>query len=163
VLHNYYSCPFRLSLVVAARADDSNVRRLLKEGEIRQLANDYFRRVAVIAPENNYEGRLAKQILERYRLWKKLQPRLIMARDREQLINYLETGEAVAAIVLESTLNGHDSLRGFLRLDNKLQEYLQICGAVTAYSKKKEMAQAFMDLFDSRLCDIYKTRGIYQN
>ena len=158
-----YSCPFRMSLVVAARARNEDAAVKPFDGNLGRLRDECFRRVAINDPETTYEGRLAAEILKCRHLWKRLLSKLIMAGSTEHLLSYLETGEADAAIVLESSLQ---NLSGYVilgRLDRETAENLTLCGAVTVSSQHKESAHAFVDLLDSRLCEIYKIKGIYRH
>jgi molybdate transport system substrate-binding protein len=158
-----YSCPFRMSLVVAARAGDEDAAVKPFDGNLGRLRDECFRRVVINDPETTYEGRLAAEILKYRHLWKRLLPKLIMAGSTEHLLSYLKTGEADAAIVLESSLQ---NLSGYVildRLNRETAENLTLCGAVTVSSQHKESAQAFVDLLGSRLCEIYKVKGICQH
>ena len=47
------------------------------------------------------------------------------------------------------------------KLEKDIGNRLTVCGAVVATSKNASSAQAFLDLLDSRLCEIYKRAGIY--
>jgi molybdate transport system substrate-binding protein len=151
-----YSCPFRLSLVLVGRIDGPQTDK------IDNLKQDEFRRVVLVEPTSGFEGKMAAKVLNRRRLWDKLLKKMILARSTEHLHSYLSTGEADAAIMLESSLRGTDGLVVMQRLDEWLDDRLVICGAVTGHSKNKEVAQAFLDLLESSLCPIYKTGGIYQ-
>lgn len=152
-----YSCPFRLSLVLAGPADGPDLEKL------DQLKKEYIRRVVIVDPEAGYEGQLAEEILIKTGLWEKIQPKLIMARSASHLLTYLATGEADAAIMLESSMADGSKAVIHQRLDKPLAKYLLHCGAVTPGSKNKESARAFLDLLDSRLCEMYKLKGVYQN
>ncbi len=159
---DYVVCPFRLSMVVASRSDNKSLADVLREGDLRQLSRDSVRRIVINDPDNTYEGHLALKVLDHFHLISRLQPKLIVAQDRQQLLSFLETGEADAGIVLETTLNGRVGLSGYLNLNRNMDEYLNVCGAVAAHSRKKEPARAYLDLFDSRLCEIYRIVGVYQ-
>ncbi len=156
-----YSCPFRISLVIATRAGNEDAAVKPFDGNLGRLKDECFQRVVINDPETTYEGRLAAEILKCRHLWKGLLPKLIMAGSTEHLLSYLETAEADAAIVLESSLQ---NLSGYVildRLDRETAENLTLCAAVTVSSQHKESAQAFVDLLDSRLCEIYKVKGVY--
>lgn len=157
-----FVCPFRLSLVMAGKAGSKLLEALGESGRLQNLQDDNFRRVAINDPRQTYEGFLAAKVLDRFRLRTKLKSKLIIARDRQHLLNYLETGEADVAIMLEISLNEGEGLVAYMRLDEKLEQYVTVCGAVTVGSRRANEARAFLDLFESRLCDIYKLKGVYQ-
>lgn len=153
-----YSCPFRLSLIAAGRPDGPSC------ADVKGLADDAFHRI-VMVDTLQYEGRLAKEALDRARVWKKLKDKLIMARTSQQLVSYLKTGEADAVLALEISLREEKGWTILARLDTdrRIQKRLLHCAGVTAASSDPETARAFLDLFDSRLCPMYKLPGIARN
>lgn len=151
-----FVCPFRMSLVLAGRAGGPRAE------DLKDLRGEEFRRVVIVDPDVGYEGRLAAEVLKKRRLWDRLQPKLIRARSIEQLLSYLKTGEADAAILFESSLHEHRGATVMQRLDTLLDDRLLVCGAVTASSKQRSSAQAFLDLLSLRLCPLYDIRGIYR-
>ena len=151
-----FTCPFKLSLVLAGPAGGG------RSVSIDRLEEDHIRRVVIVDPEAGYEGQLAKKVLESKKLWKKLKNKLILARSSEHLMTYLAAGEADAAIMLESSIDLRADVAVFQNLSKRVDKYLRHCGAVGINSKHEESARAFLDLLDSRLCDIYKIEGVYQ-
>jgi len=156
LMHGGYTCVFRMSMVLAGRSGGPRADKFddIRKGE--------FKRVVIVDPAAGYEGRLAADILKKRRLYNRLRNKLVQARSTEQLLSYMNTGEADAAIVFESSLHDRPGFVVMERLDNLLEERLIICGAVTAYSNNTPSAQALLDLLDSRLCPIYDVRGIYR-
>ncbi len=159
MLDGLYSCPFRLSLLLIGRADGPQA------GDISDLDGEQFQRVAVMAPESGCVGQAAKIVLERKHLWKKIQGKLVVAETPSRLMSFLQTGEVDAAIVLELSVPSERKLVVMQKLDGDrlLDRYLLHCGAVTRSSQRQESAQAFLDLLDSQLCDIYSIKGVTQN
>lgn len=152
------SCPFRLSLIAAGRPDGPSC------ADVRGLADDAFHRI-VMVDTVQYEGMLVKEALDRARVWKKLKDKLILARTSQQLVSYLKTGEADAILALEVSLREEKGWTILARLDSdrRIQKRLLHCAGVTAASSNPETARAFLDLFDSRLCPMYKLPGIARN
>jgi molybdate transport system substrate-binding protein len=157
LIDDSYSCPFRLAMVLVGRADGPAAEK------IEELTAGKFHRIVIVDPYLEFEGKMAQKVIDRRRMGRALKPKLIKAKSAEHLRSYLTTGEADAAIMFESSMSGIDGLVVLQNLDKGLDDQLVICGAVTAKSKKKAMAQAFLDLLDSRLCPIYKVVGIYQH
>lgn len=151
-----FACPFRMSMVLAGRAGGP------RAGDLRDVRGEEFRRVVIVDPAVSYEGRLAAEALKKRRLWDRLQSKLIRARSIAQLLSYLTTGEADAALLFESSLQEQRGTTVMQRLDTLLDDRLLVCGAVTASSNQKASAQAFLDLLSLRLCPLYDVRGIYR-
>lgn len=153
-----YSCPFRLSMIVAGRSDGPAC------SDIRELADDAFRRV-VMVDTSQYEGALAREALERARVWKKIQGKLIMARSTPQMLSYLKSGEADAVLALEVSLRDEKGWTMLARLDDdrRVQRRLLHCAGVTVGASDKPAAGALLDLFDSRLCLLYRVKGVSQD
>jgi molybdate transport system substrate-binding protein len=154
LIYGRYSCPFALSMVLVGRADGPQANDL--EG----IKGEEFRRVVIVDPAAGYEGQLAETALRKKRVWNKIQNRLIPARSADQLISYLTTGEADAAVALESSLYGRTGLRVMCRLDDLFRDRLIQCGAVAAGSDNKASARAFLDLLELRLCPMYDIPGV---
>ncbi len=154
LIYGVYTCPFRLSVVVAGRVDGPQT------DDLDGIKGDNFRRIVIVDPASGYEGELAETALKKRHLWNKIQNRLIPARSRDQLMSYLASGEADAAIVLEASLYDRTGLIVMQRIDNLFGDRLIHCGAVTAGSDNKAPAQAFLDLLDLRLCPMYDIPGV---
>lgn len=161
ILSGKYSRLFQVGLVAIGRLGGpvgSEGPYLKKPSELK---GEIFRRIAIVDPARSYEGQLSRQILREYNIWNKIDKKLIEAKSAEHLLTYIISSEADAAILLEASLDGYKNIPILYRFEDKLAEYLVLCGAVTGQSRHPEVAQAFLDLFDSRLCAIYDHRGIY--
>lgn len=155
---NNYSCPFRLSLIVAGRPDGPSC------GDIKDLAGDDFRRV-VMVDTMQYEGQLALDALQRTHLWKKVRDKLILAKSTPQMVSYLNSGEADAALALEVSMRDEKGWSFLARLDDdrKIQRRLLHCAGVTSAASDKNAARALLDLFDLDTCPLYRINGVSQN
>lgn len=154
LIYGAYSCPFALSVALVGRADGPHT------DELDGIKSEEFRRIVIVDPSAGYEGKLAETALKKRHIWNKIQNRLILARSTDQLLSYLITGEADAAIALESSVHGRAGLIVMSRLDELFGDRLIHCGAVTADSDDKASAQALLDLLDLRLCPMYDIRGV---
>ena len=152
-----FACPFRLSLVVAERVGGDSIN------DIQDLTGPNFKRIVMLDPQVAYEGILAGETIGHKRLWQKLRGKVINAKSVEHLASFCNSGEADVAIALESSLGNAKGMAVMLRFDDDLADKLVQCGGVLMSSAKKPVAHAFLDLFDSRLCAIYKMRGVYLN
>lgn len=154
LIHSAYSCPFALSVALVGRVDGPHA------DDLDGIKSDEFRRIVIVDPAAGYEGKLAEAALKKRHVLNKIQDRLILARSSDQLISYMTTGEADAAVALESSLYGQTGLIVMSRLDKLFGDRLIHCGAVTAGSNNKASAQAFLDLLDLRLCPMYDIPGV---
>lgn len=149
------TCPFRISLVIANRADGPPLKH------VSDLKNSTFRRVAIISPEPNYEGMLARTALKKYGIWDDLQSKLILAESGEHLLSFLETGEADAVVCLEHTLKDYRQAVIRYRFDEFYGDQLNVCGLLAAgESSRKASAQAFLDFFYSLQNSMYDIPGV---
>jgi len=150
-----YLCPFRLSLVMVGRSDGPVAE------DLEALRHERFRRVVIIDPAFSYEGKVTAALLSRKKVWSKIVKKLILARSPEHLTSYLATGEADAAILFESSTGNIPGITILKSFDEQLQDRLTICGAVPPSSGNKAVARAFLDLFQSPQCEIYKIEGVH--
>ncbi|MEE9441951.1 MAG: substrate-binding domain-containing protein [candidate division Zixibacteria bacterium] len=153
---NIYSCAFRLSYVMVTRVNGPACK------DVKNWKDKNLRRVAIVNPQWEYEGKLARRILNNRRLYNTLQNKLIPARSSEHLLSFMTANEADAALMFEFSIGDTKGLIIQQRFDDELKDYLRFCTGVPPHTKFKKSAHAFLDLFDSRLCDLYKTAGVYQ-
>lgn len=149
-------CPFRLSLALFCRVGGPLT------SELDSLKEDIFRRVVLFDPSRTFEGELALEILRKKRLWKDIQDKVAIVSSRAQMVSFLHSGEADAALTLESSLMNEKGVVATIRFDDKFREPLAHCAAVSAGSKVPATAMAFIHLFDSPLCAAYQTRGVFR-
>jgi len=154
LIHGAYSCPFALSVALVGRTEGPRTDKLAG------IESDEFRRIVIVDPASGYEGRLAETALKKRHVWNKIRNRLIPARSIDQAMSYMTSGEADAAVVLESSIYGRTGLTVMSRLDNIFGDRLVHCGTVAARSDDKASAQAFLDLLDLRLCPMYDIPGV---
>lgn len=153
---NIYSCAFRLSYVMVTRTNGPEC------DDVKNWKDKSLRRVAIVNPQWEYEGFLAKRILDRRRSYNSLQDKLISTRSCDHLLSFMNADEADAALMFEFSIGNAQGLKIQQRFDDELKDYLQFCLGVASHTKFKEPAHAFLDLFESRLCDLYKFGGIYR-
>jgi molybdate transport system substrate-binding protein len=63
------------------------------------LSDKRVSKIAIGTPETVPAGMYAKQTLQKYKLWDKLSPKLILAKDVRQVLTYVETKSVDAGIV----------------------------------------------------------------
>jgi molybdate transport system substrate-binding protein len=68
-------------------------------GDLTELADPRFRRIAIANPEHAPYGQAAKEALEQAGVWSVVQPRLVFGENVRQTLQFAETGNVEAAIV----------------------------------------------------------------
>ena len=151
-----FSSPFKLTLIMANRTDGPQIK------DVSHLTDSAIRRIVIINPAKSYEGNLTKRVLEKYKVWDKIQSKLIRADSPQHLRSFLTTGEADAVVAFELSLNEYFDAVIKQRFDDYLEKRLDICGVVMTKTKEPGPARAFLDFFDSPMCEIYGLLGVVQ-
>ncbi len=84
----------RGSLVLAVYRDHADEIRSLED-----LAKPTVKKVALANPETAPYGKAGKQALERAGLWKRLEPKIVLAESVRQALIYAQKGDAEAALI----------------------------------------------------------------
>ena len=71
------------------------------------LASDNLNKISIGTPETVPAGMYAKETLTNLKLWDKVQPKLVLAKDVRQVLTYVETGNVDAGLVYHS-----DAIKG---------------------------------------------------
>ncbi|MDE3838992.1 molybdate ABC transporter substrate-binding protein [Bacillus methanolicus] len=66
------------------------------------LADKDIKKIAIGIPETVPAGKYAKESLEHYKIWGKIQEKIIYAKDVRQVLTYVETGNVDAGIVYKT-------------------------------------------------------------
>jgi molybdate transport system substrate-binding protein len=103
-------------------------------------------RLAVGNPKTVPVGQYAQQALTRLGLWQQLQPRLILAEDVRQTLDYVARGEVDAGIVYASDVRAADNkVRKVATAPTDLHDPILYPIAVVRASSAKDAARAFID------------------
>ncbi len=76
---------------------------------LEDLLDESIKHIAIANPAHAPYGQAAKQSLEHRELWDRLQPKLVLAENVRQALQYVETGNAEAGIVALSVANSSES------------------------------------------------------
>jgi molybdate transport system substrate-binding protein len=117
----------------------------------RDLARTEVHRVAIGNPKTVPAGQYAREALESLQLWTKLQPRLVMAENVRQVLDYVARGEAEAGIVYVSDVsaaNARITVAG--RAPEPSHDPILYPIAIVRETSKRSSAQRFIDLTLSR-------------
>lgn len=70
--------------------------------DFTDLAGSGIGKISIGTPESVPAGKYAQEALTSLNLWDKLQPKLVLAKDVRQVLNYVETGNVDAGLVYRS-------------------------------------------------------------
>ena len=109
------------------------------------LRSQSFRHLALANPQHAPYGRAARQALERSGLWRSLEPRVVLAENVRQSLQFAESGNADVCLTAWSLVHA----KGGTLVDSALHEPIRQVGAVVrATSRSKQSAE-----FLNALCD----------
>ncbi len=78
------------------------VKKDSKIADFADLSKPEVEKISIGTPESVPAGQYAKDALTTMKLWDKLQPKLVLAKDVRQVLTYVETGNVAAGIVYGS-------------------------------------------------------------
>ncbi|MDI6710072.1 MAG: molybdate ABC transporter substrate-binding protein [Bacillota bacterium] len=102
-------------------------------------------RVSIGDPAIVPAGEWAKEALVNLGLWDKVQPKLVLAKDVQQVRTYVETGNVDAGLVWRSTAAVSPKVRIAAEAPEKTHRPIFFTGAVVGGSKEKEAALDFLN------------------
>lgn len=129
-----------LVLIVPAKSET-------KFNSFVQFLDDDKARLAIGNPKTVPAGQYSEQTLNRIGLWQKLQPRLILAEDVRQVLDYVSRGEVEAGIVYASDVRAaKDSVREIARAPENSHEPISYPIGVVKTTKNADAARKFVEL-----------------
>lgn len=108
------------------------------------LASPGVGRVSIGDPATVPAGEWAKETLVNLGLWDKVQPKLVLARDVQQVRAHVETGNVDAGLVWRSTAVASPKVRIAAEAPAKAHRPIFFTGAVLSNIRQKEAAAAFL-------------------
>ncbi|HTY63986.1 MAG TPA: molybdate ABC transporter substrate-binding protein [Acidobacteriota bacterium] len=115
------------------------------------LARPEVKRIAIGSPKTVPAGQYARQTLESMKLWDKLQPRLVLAENARQILDYVARGETEAGILYASdVLAVPTQVAVAARAPEKSHSPIVYPIAIVKESSERDNAQRFVDLTLSR-------------
>jgi molybdate transport system substrate-binding protein len=109
--------------------------------KFEQLGDARYKRIAIANPEHAPYGKAAKEALEKLKLWKKLEPRIVYGENVRQTLQFAESGNAEAAVVALSLVIGEDT--PYLLVDDQLHEPIDQALVVCKHGKAPQAAVTF--------------------
>jgi molybdate transport system substrate-binding protein len=132
----------RNTLVLVGPADRTPVI-----ASFADLGSPKIMRLAVGNPKTVPAGQYAEQSLTRLGLWQQLQPRLILAEDVRQVLDYVARGEVDAGIVYASdVLAAGNKVRSVASAPEDSHDPILYPLAVVSASSHQEAARAFIEI-----------------
>lgn len=101
-----------------------------------------IRRVAIANPETAPYGLAAKQALQASGLWDQLQPKLVIAENVRQALQYLQAGAVEAGLVGPSVVQAPEV--GYLLIDQQLHQPIEQAGGISSRSRRGREAAEFL-------------------
>jgi molybdate transport system substrate-binding protein len=116
----------------------------------QDIANDTFKRIGIPDQTNAIYGKAGRQFLAHEHLAEKVDPKLIAVATVPQVAGYVASGEVDAGFMnATAAIAGGDNFGGFVEVDPKLYEPIEIaCGIVTA-AKDSATADSFAKFLGS--------------
>lgn len=127
----------RIVLAVPARSGNRLER-------LEDLASPGIRAVAIPNPEHAPYGVAARQALQATGLWEALRPKLVLAENASQAVQFVESGEADAGIVPLSLAIRRGAALSYVLIDDELHAPLRQAAVVLAASRRPDVAAAFV-------------------
>ena len=108
------------------------------------LSDPAIKLIALGEPGSVPAGEYGRQVLQSLRLWDAVQPRLVLAKDARQVMNYVETGNADAGIVYVTDIARADGVEA-IELEGAAEVVNNYPIGAIADSAHPDQAQAFVD------------------
>lgn len=119
--------------------------------DLSQLTKADVQKIAVGNPKTVPAGQYTQQVFEKMNLQNALRPKLILAEDVRQVLDYVVRGEVDAGIVYASDAQAaKEKIRVAARVSEDAHDPILYPIAVIKDSKQKAWAQEFLDLVISR-------------
>lgn len=135
----------RNELVVVTPRDSTNTINAFPD-----LDSATVRRIAVGNPRTVPAGQYAGQVFDKLNLTAKLQPKLVLAEDVRQVLDYVTRGEVDAGVVYRTDAQvAGDSVRIAASAPENSHEPILYPIAVVRESRKGEAARSFVELVTS--------------
>jgi molybdate transport system substrate-binding protein len=111
--------------------------------QIEDLAKPVVKKIALANPDTAPYGKAGKQALERAGMWQRLEHKIVLAESVRQALNYVQEGNAEAALVGRAIARVDDVVT--VKIDANLYDpIIQGLGILTA-SKQATLAESFAE------------------
>lgn len=143
--------PYARGRLVLWTAKKSGIHLPAKDGKIlsgnlEMLAGTEVHKIAIANPEHAPYGRAAVAVLEHFKIYDQVKPKLVMGENISQTAQFAQSGNAEVGL-LSLSLALSESLAGsgdYVLLPDDSYPPIEQAGIVVASSKNKEQAQRFL-------------------
>lgn len=115
--------------------------------ELKDLLDPRIQHIAIANPEHAPYGVAARQALEAAGIWEAIEPKLVLAENVRQALQYVQTGDAEAGIVALSVANVPEI--HWTLIDDQLHRPLDQALAIVAASPHPDLAGQFAKFINS--------------
>lgn len=109
------------------------------------FTDDQVKSIAIGTPESVPAGKYAKQLFESLSIWDPIQPKLVLAKDVKQVLEYVETGNVDCGLVYKSDAMLLKSGKIVEDIDEKSHDPIVYPAAILTESAEKVAVQEFYD------------------
>jgi molybdate transport system substrate-binding protein len=148
VSKQYVEHPINLltnELVLIAPADGKTLLNTMED-----LTKPEVKFLAVGQPESVPAGSYSKEALTYYKLWEKLQSKIVLAKDVRQVLTYVETGNSDAGFVYKTDAIHSNKVKIVITMDQVSYTPIQYPIGLIKSTKHNKEAQAFFDFLQSK-------------
>ncbi len=111
--------------------------------ELKDLLRSSIKRVAIANPVHAPYGRAAEEALRGAGLWERLRPKLVYGENVRQALQFVETGNAQAAVVALSVAKETEGI-DFKEIDSALYRPMDQAAAVLKRTARADAAERFL-------------------
>lgn len=130
-------------LVLVTGKDNSKVTSL------EDLTKAGVEQISIGTPESVPAGKYAQDALTSLKLWDSLQPKLVMAKDVTQVLNYVETGNADAGFVYRSDAQGSTKVKVVTVVPENSHKPIVYPAAIISATKNKQVTEDLLKYLQS--------------
>lgn len=116
---------------------------------IQDLAKSDVGKISIGTPGSVPAGKYAQEALTNLKLWDILEPKMVLAKDVTQVLNYVETGNVDAGFVYQSDSKGSTKVKVVAVVPASSHKPIVYPAAVTASTKNKQETEAFLQYLQS--------------
>lgn len=131
------------NLVLVVGKDNTDVKSL------QDLTKPSVEEISMGTPETVPVGKYAQESLKNLNLWDTLQPKLILAKDVTQVLNYVETGNVEAGLVYQSDAQGSTKVKVASTVPADSHKPIVYPAGVVAATKNQQVAEDFLKYLQS--------------
>jgi molybdate transport system substrate-binding protein len=117
---------------------------------VADLSKTEVKFLAIGQPESVPAGSYTKEALTYYKLWDKLQSKIVLAKDVRQVLTYVESGNSDAGFVYKTDAIHSSKIKVILTMDQASYTPIQYPIGLIKKTKHNNEAKAFYDFLQSK-------------